>query len=66
MRGFADNSDFRHWHDRAEQTRAQASRTNDLRYKHRLLRLADTYESLAQQIAQHSWKHTASSRFKLT
>lgn len=63
-----DNSDSRHWQRRAVRARAEANRVKDPRSKHRLLRLAGTYETLAEQIEQHTWKRTsgASPGFKVT
>jgi hypothetical protein len=61
-----DNSDLQHWHDRAQEARAKAEQIKNPRSKRMMLGLADSYESLAQRIEQHAWKHTASSGFKLT
>jgi hypothetical protein len=47
-----DYSDLRHWHDRAEKTRAKADQMNDPRSKHRMLGLAHSYDRLAEQLEQ--------------
>jgi hypothetical protein len=47
-----DYSDLRHWHDRAEKTRAQANKMQDSRFKHRMLGLAHSYDRLAEQLEQ--------------
>jgi hypothetical protein len=51
-----NNSDSQHWRDLAEKAREQAKRVAESRSKQRLLRHADAYESLAEQIEQRIWK----------
>jgi hypothetical protein len=53
------NSDFWHWRERAEKARVNADKMKDDRLKHRMLGLADTYERLAKQIEQHTWRRQA-------
>ena len=57
-----DNSDSQHWRDLAEKAREQAKRVAESRFKQRLLRHADAYESLAEQIEQRIRKPTPRGR----
>jgi hypothetical protein len=50
VRDMPDNSDSQHWRDLAEKAREQAKRVTESRFKQRLLRHADAYESLVEQI----------------
>jgi hypothetical protein len=53
-----DNSDSQHWRDLAEKAREQAKRVTESRSKQRLLRHADAYESLVEQIELRRKPHT--------
>jgi hypothetical protein len=53
-----DNSDSQHWRDLAEKAREQAKRVTGSRSKQRLLRHADAYERLVEQIELRRKPHT--------
>jgi hypothetical protein len=54
-----DNTNSQYWRGRAEKTRALAMK--DPRSEYRMIRLADFYEHLAEQIEQQrTWKRRAS------
>jgi hypothetical protein len=58
-----DNTNSQYWRGRAEKTRALAMK--DPRSEYRMIRLADFYERLAEQIEQQrTWKRRASPGLK--